>query len=112
MNTSTPLRIQQYETVLYNTNLNPLGIPDSVTKSIQQNIGTITKYPDIYYQKLKKAVAEYAGVELDDVVLGNGSADILKLFGALVMPKKTVVLSPGSSEYDRVMSAYGSEIVF
>ena len=56
---SSPLRIEQYETVLFNANLNPRGIPDSVNRAIQQNISSISKYPDIYYNNLK-TVAEYA----------------------------------------------------
>ena len=35
------LRIDQYETVLYDANLNPLGIPKSVKQSIANNIGSI-----------------------------------------------------------------------
>ena len=43
---SKKLRIDQYPTVLYNANLNPLGIPESVKKAISENIDSITKYPD------------------------------------------------------------------
>lgn len=109
---SSPLRIEQYETVLFNANLNPRGIPDSVTRAIQQNISSISKYPDIYYNKLKKAVAEYVDASLDHIVMGNGSTDLLKLFATLINPKKTFLLSPGPSEYARVLSSYNSEIVY
>ena len=51
---NAPLRIEQYETVLFNANLNPKGIPESVTQAIKENISSIVKYPDIYYNKLKK----------------------------------------------------------
>ena len=109
---NTPLRIEQYETVLYNANLNPLGIPDSVKLAIKENIGTIAKYPDIYYNKLKKAVADYANVSLENVVMGNGSEDILKLYAALLTPKKACLLSPGSMEYVKVLQPYNTEITY
>ena len=109
---SSPLRIEQYETVLFNANLNPRGIPGSVTRAIQQNISSISKYPDIYYTKLKKAVAEYVNASLDHIVMGNGSTDLLKLFTALITPKKVVLLSPGPSEYVRVLSSYNIDIVY
>ena len=109
---SSPLRIEQYETVLFNANLNPRGIPDSVKRAIQQNINSISKYPDIYYNKLKKAVAEYVDASLDHIVMGNGSTDLLKLFATIITPKKVLLLSPGPSEYARVLSAYNSEIVY
>ncbi|SNU07078.1 threonine-phosphate decarboxylase [Lachnospiraceae bacterium] len=109
---ATPLRIEQYATVLFNANLNPRGIPDSVKMSIKDNIDTISKYPDIYYSKLKTAVAEYVGEPLDNIVLGNGSTDLLKLFGALLTPKKAMIVYPGPMEYARILSAYNSEVLF
>ena len=109
---ATPLRIEQYATVLFNANLNPRGIPDSVKISIKDNIDTISKYPDIYYSKLKTAVAEYVGEPLDNIVLGNGSTDLLKLFGALLTPKKAMIVYPGPMEYARILSAYNSEVLF
>ena len=109
---ATPLRIEQYATVLFNANLNPRGIPDSVKNSIMDNIDTISKYPDIYYAKLKTAVAEYVGEPLDNIVMGNGSTDLLKLFVTLITPKKAMILYPGPMEYARVLSDFDSEVLF
>ena len=44
-----PLRIEQYETVRYDINCNPLGVPDSVTRAIMENISAVGRYPDTYY---------------------------------------------------------------
>ena len=44
-----PLRIEQYETVRYDINCNPLGVPDSVTHAIMENISAVGRYPDTYY---------------------------------------------------------------
>ena len=82
------LRIEQYETVLYDANLNPLGIPASVKQSIANNIGSIIKYPDIYYANLKTAIADYAGTTLERIIMGNGSPDLLRLFAALLTPER------------------------
>ena len=106
------LRIEQYETVLYDANLNPLGIPVSVKQSIANNIGSIIKYPDIYYANLKTAIADYAGTTLERIIMGNGSPDLLRLFAALLTPKKTMLLVPSSSEYEKVVTSYGCEAVF
>ncbi|MCR4755919.1 MAG: aminotransferase class I/II-fold pyridoxal phosphate-dependent enzyme [Lachnospiraceae bacterium] len=107
-----PLRIEQYATVLFNANLNPLGIPDTVKSSIKDNIDSIVHYPDIYYNKLRTAVAEYTGVPINQVVMGNGSTDLLKLFSSLVTPKKALLLTPGPTEYEVVLTAYNTELVF
>lgn len=107
-----PPRIEQYETVLYDANLNPMGIPASVKQSIANNIGSIIKYPDIYYTNLRNAIAEYAGTELSRIFIGNGSPDLLRLFAALIKPKKTLLISPCSTEYGKVMKIYGSEVEY
>ena len=48
-----PLRIEQYETVRYDINCNPLGVPDSVTRAIMENISAVGRYPDTYYDPLR-----------------------------------------------------------
>ncbi len=104
-------RIEQYETVHYDANLNPLGIPASVRRAISENIVSIARYPDVYYSNLKKAICSYTDVSMDSIVMGNGSVDLIKLFAALIMPKKSMILVPGPSEFARVLTAYGSELV-
>ena len=106
------LRIEQYETVLYNANQNPLGIPVSVKQAIANNIGSIIKYPDFYYKKLKQAISEYVSVPMEQIVIGNGSQDLLRLFTVISAPKKALVLVPSSSEYERTLANFGCEIVY
>ena len=108
----SPLRIDQYETVMYDANLNPLGIPVSVKQSLANNISSIIKYPDIYYANLRTALADYAGTELSSIYIGNGSPDLLRLFADILHPKKAMVLSPSSTEYEKVLRICGSEISF
>ena len=109
---SAPLRIEQYATVLFNANLNPRGIPDSVRSAISDNIETISKYPDIYYNKLKNAVAEYTETAVENVIMGNGSSDLLKLFSSLIRPAKTMLITPGPNEYEHVLQDYNSELQY
>ena len=109
---STNLRLEQYPTVLYNANLNPLGIPESVRRAIAENLSSITKYPDIYYNKLKKAAAEYTDMTLDRIVMGNGSSDLYKLYATILKPKKALLLSPGPMEYERVLRTFNCEVKY
>ena len=111
MNNST-LRLEQYDTVLFNANINPLGTPLSVKKAISESIDAIVKYPDIYYRNLKKAISSYVGAPEDNIVIGSGSTDLIRLFTALIMPKKALLIAPGYSEYEKVLTAYGCEPEF
>ncbi len=106
------LRIEQYDTVLFNANINPLGIPVSVKKAIADSIESIVKYPEIYYNNLKRSVATYTSSPEDTVILGNGSSDLIRLFAALMLPKKALLLTPCSTEYESVLTSYGCELCF
>lgn len=106
------LRIEQFETVRYDTNVNPLGAPESVKKAISENIDSIGRYPDVYYRNLRKTISEYIGAPTECLTLGNGSADLIRLFVSIHMPKKSLVITPGSTEYENVLKGYGSEVSF
>lgn len=104
-----PLRLEQYETVHYEANLNPMGIPGSIKRALLSNIDNVHRYPTEYYANLRKAIAEYTGTAEDSIVFGNGSSDLIRLFAALVMPKKAIIPVPSSLEYGNVLSIYGCE---
>lgn len=104
------LRLEQYETVLFNQNLNPLGIPESVLKALSENLTSIGHYPD-NYRALKTAVADYTGNKPEQVILGTGSSDLLRLFIPLIGVKKAMVLVPSCSEYEHVLDIFGCEKV-
>lgn len=103
------LRLEQYETVLYNANMSPLGIPKSVSKAIEEHASSIGRYPSEYYGELKKAISNYAGCAEEHIVLGTGSVDMLKLYMALLAPQKAMIPVPSSTIYESVLTAYGCE---
>ncbi|MBR3834639.1 MAG: aminotransferase class I/II-fold pyridoxal phosphate-dependent enzyme [Lachnospiraceae bacterium] len=106
------LRIEQYDTVLYNSNLNPMGVPESVKKAIADYADSVIRYPDDYYPALKSTIAQYAGCKETQLVLGSGSSDLLRTFISLLSPKKAMILVPSFSEYEKVLSMFGCEIVY
>lgn len=108
----TSLRLEQYDTILYNSNLNPMGVPGSVKKALFDNLDNVVKYPTAYYSELKKAIAAYTGAAEDTIVLGNGSSDLLRLYTALLAPKKVLLPVPSFSEYEKVLGIYGCNITY
>lgn len=107
-----PLRIEQLDTVLYNSNLNPMGVPESVKKALSENLGGIIRYPSEYYGDLKKSISLYSGADEENIVLGNGLSDMLRLYCSLIIPQKALILSPTATEYERVLSIYGCEVSY
>ena len=109
-NAKKPLRIEQYETVAYNLNLNPLGVPASVSSAIKRNAENIMTYPDKYYDQLKGAIKNYAKCEKEHLVLGTGCSDLLRIYTSLISPKKAMLLTPCNKEYEKVLSVFNCEI--
>ena len=70
------------------SNENPLGMSPKAKQAVEAAIGGIERYPDQF--DLIKAVAERAALNPNQVVLGNGSNDVLDLIAR-------VFLAPGRS---------------
>lgn len=109
---NSPLRLEQYDTILYNANLNPMGVPESVIKAISENAAQVQRYPVDYYDNLKKAIGEYCGCDKNHIVMANGSSDMLRTFISLVAPQKAMVLVPSCPEYENILEIYGTDIEF
>ncbi len=70
------------------SNENPLGMSPKAKRAVEAAISGIERYPDQF--DLIRAVAERCGLEQNQVVLGNGSNDVLDLIAR-------VFLAPGRS---------------
>ena len=70
------------------SNENPLGVSPKAKKAVEAALNGVERYPDQF--DLIKAVAERSGVSQNQVVLGNGSNDVLDLVAR-------VFLAPGRS---------------
>ena len=70
------------------SNENPLGMSPKAKRAVAAAINGIERYPDQF--ELIKAVAECCGLAQNQVVLGNGSNDVLDLIAR-------VFLAPGRS---------------
>ncbi len=63
------------------SNENPLGLSPRVKKVLIENMDALTRYPDGAAFELKQALAEKLAVHPSQIVLGNGSNDVLDLIG-------------------------------
>ncbi|MFA7281071.1 MAG: histidinol-phosphate transaminase [Sterolibacterium sp.] len=74
------------------SNENPLGMSPKARIALEQAISGIERYPDQY--DLTLAIAERYGVDMGQVVLGNGSNDVLDLVARVYMaPGRSAVFS-------------------
>ena len=76
-----------------NTNL--WGVPPGAVRALgEAGESEITRYPAVYANRLKDALAEYAGVKSDEIVTGCGSDDVLdSALRALADPGESLALA-------------------
>ena len=97
----------------FSVNLNPLG-PPGLNKVLARACKTITSYPDNRYQGFKKAAAESLNVKPENIVPGNGSSELIRLFAETVIEPgdKVIIPFPTFSEYEFQCRIFGAEIEY
>ena len=61
------------------SNENPMGCSPYVTLAVTEQLGQLARYPDGNGYYLKQALADFNGVNVDQITLGNGSDDLLDI---------------------------------
>lgn len=100
------------EVVKLASNENPFGSSPKVQALLQGDVSNHAIYPDGYAQSLRTAVANYVGVEENELIFGNGSDDLIAIITrALLYPGvNTVMADPSFSQYWHNAEIEGAEI--
>lgn len=96
----------------FSANVNPLGISPALRKTLSERIDAITTYPDRDYVSLRKCIADYVGTDFENIIVGNGSTELISLFIQVEHPKKAIVIGPSYSEYEREISLGGGTTLY
>ncbi len=96
----------------FSANVNPLGISPALRKTLAERIDAITTYPDRDYVSLRACIADYVGTDLENIIVGNGSTELISLFINAEHPKKALVIGPTYSEYEREISLGGGTTLY
>lgn len=104
--------IKKEEIISFSANVNPLGISSHLRSSLSANLDAITTYPDREYKALRSCIAEYADTQIENIIVGNGSTELISLFIQNYNPKKAMVLGPTYSEYEREITLGGGTTLY
>lgn len=100
------------EVLDFSANLNPLGMPESVRAAAAAAVRDAAHYPDPLCRELSNAIARRDGVEPEQVLCGNGAADLIFRLSLSLRPRRALVTAPTFSEYQEAVSAAGGELVY
>lgn len=90
--------------VSFGANVNPLGLSEKVKEEISSHLDIISSYPDREYTTLRQAIGEYCGISPAQILIGNGTTELISLLIEQRAPKRTLILGPTYSEYERELS--------
>ena len=78
------------------SNENAYGPCKSAIEAMRESLSLANRYPDLEYKQLSEAIAELHGIRLEQVVLGCGSSEILRMAAAAFLGpgRELVVASP------------------
>lgn len=99
--------IKKEEITSFSANINPFGISPLLKETLCEHIDAITTYPDREYTALRKALSSYTGADFEDIMVGNGSTELISLFIQITAPKKALLFAPTYSEYERELELCG-----
>ncbi len=107
---SRELGISEAEILDFSANLSPLGIPNGVKQSMVDAIEGLIHYPDPDCTLLTEAIAEFDQVKPQQILCGNGGADLLFRLALALNPKKALLPVPTFVEYEEALKSVDTEI--
>ena len=91
----------------FSANIGPFGMPPSVREAAVRGVEDSQAYPDSQAEKLRKEIAQAEGADPEQIVCGNGAAEVIFHLAAAVRPRQALLLAPTFSEYERALTAVG-----
>ena len=93
------------------SNESPFPPLPEVERVVTAGLGGLNRYPDGPGRALRRALAERHGVGPDEVVLGNGSCELILLAGQALLDPGTTVIHPDPSFalYPHLAAAAGAD---
>lgn len=97
----------------FSASVNPLDSLD-IRESIFRAYDRINRYPDDRYERLYLAASEFYGVSHENIIVGNGSTEVLRLFcEAFIEPDDLVIIpKPTYGEYEVNCRIFGAKTEF
>ncbi|MCL5056970.1 MAG: threonine-phosphate decarboxylase CobD [Actinobacteria bacterium] len=94
----------------FSASINPLGPSPGVYEAIAGELWRIRHYPDPDCGELPLLLAGHLGVERENLLLGNGGAELIYALPRALNIKRALVAAPTFSEYAGAVKASGGSV--
>ncbi len=96
----------------FSANINPMGMPPGAVRAAADALQQCTQYPDPLCRELRAALAAYEGIPAEQIVCGNGAADLIFRIIAATHPRRALLLAPTFAEYEQALRAMDWSIAY
>ncbi len=104
--------IKKEDVIRFSANVNPLGISYRLRDELASHIDAISQYPDREYTSLRNTIADYTDTRPDDILVGNGSTDLISLIIQQLHSKNALIIGPTYSEYEHEITLCGGHATY
>lgn len=105
--------IYTFKNVLdFSVNINPFGPSKQVLDAAKQAMEKIDAYPDSRVRKLRAVLAKQICVPEDQLIFGNGAAEVIFNLVLSEKPKKAWIAVPTFSEYEQALRTVDCRIQY
>ncbi|TVS15139.1 MAG: cobyric acid synthase [Planctomycetaceae bacterium] len=94
----------------FSASINPLGPPERLRAALARSIEHLVHYPDPDCSELVELLAQRHGVARQQVIVGNGSTEILFALARAVAFDRAVIPVPAYIDYAAAVQAAGREV--
>ena len=94
----------------FSANVSPLGLPKGVADAITAALPQADRYPDPLCRTLRAALSEAEGLPANQILCGNGAADLIFRLALAVKPRRALVTAPTFAEYATALETVGCTV--
>jgi threonine-phosphate decarboxylase len=98
------------EVIDFSASINPLGMPRSAHIAYRRALANIIHYPEPYAESLVQALADYHGLDSSEILVGNGSTQLIHLCARVLACRRVLLVAPLFSEYESAFRTSGAVI--
>lgn len=99
------LQTNRKDIIDFSVNTNPFGAPPYLLNKMKEWLPSIFTYPDPKQTKLIKEIAKHLGVTEEEVLAGNGGAELIYATARLFTNQTVLLIEPTFTEYRLALTA-------
>jgi threonine-phosphate decarboxylase len=94
----------------FSASINPLGWPRGVAAAYRYALSLAVHYPEPYAGTLTTALARYHNLAPKNLIVGNGSTQLIYLLARVLQSRRVLVVVPSFSEHETAFHLVGAQV--